>query len=156
MQALVHEGAGLRTPDADERNFYGVLLKNAGAVMQRDEKNWGPYAKSLGFTGVKDMYEAILKQSGKAMWAYSNMLTMTRMFELQAKGMPMRQAVEQAERSLVNYRTPPQIMKQTWLPNVLRDPKILWFGRYTYGKMRDPRQHGPRPSQSKRHEAGAD
>lgn len=145
---MLREGSPLVAPSVENENFYEMMLKKAGTEMLRSEKLWGPIAKDLGFSHVKDMVNSIQKFMAKELWRFSDVLTLTRTFELMDRGIPVREAIKQAGDEIPNYRVPSEVMGKRWVAEGIKSPYFLMFGRYThnvfkiYSKMIKPMLKG--------------
>jgi hypothetical protein len=80
------------------------------------------------------------------MWGLHDLLMVSRVRELMADGMPMKQAIHQAEKFIANYRVPASVGEggkvsvprstARFLSRLMQDRTALVFGRYHYNKLR--------------------
>jgi hypothetical protein len=133
---MLREGSGLLYGDVAMENFYNQLIQKTWTEQMRNPEVWGAYAKSLGLKGLSDLIKAEYRWSRKTLWAANDMLMLQRQFELEAKGMPTREAIFQTERDIPNYRIPSEVMGSRNLSLALKSPSLFNFGRYHYGLVR--------------------
>lgn len=138
-RAMLREGSGLMYGDIATENFHKVLLEKMAGDVAADPA-MTPIAKSFGLKDAgqlgKAMYDALYKSSNRALWAANDIFMLSRQYELVDKGLPVREAIHEAERDIPNYRIPPQVMGQRWLSEALKSPNYTLFGRYKYGMFR--------------------
>jgi hypothetical protein len=133
---MLREGSGMLRGDVETENFYNVMMKKLFNEQLADEASWTDYARSFGFKAVRDLVRAEYRWSRRTLWAANDMLLLQRQFELEAKGLPTREAIMQAEKDIPNYRIPSEIMGSRPLAEALRNPNIANFGRYKYGQIK--------------------
>ena len=131
--AMLREGSALVYPSVENENFYEMMIKKAGTEQMFDTEVWEPLSKTLGFDGVADLVKWEAKAMAKGLWSFSDVLMLTRQFELMDKGMPVRQAIREAEKDIPNYRVPSEVMGSRPVAEALKSPRYLLFSRYKYG-----------------------
>jgi hypothetical protein len=117
------------------KDMPGQLAKAFGLEIERDPSTWGPIADKLGVP-LLDLKNSLYRHSSEAMWAGSDMLMTLRVRELQRKGMPMQEAVINAERDIPNYRTWIKIMGNRFLAEKFFNSAAFAFSRYHSGMIR--------------------
>lgn len=131
----LREGSGLLYASTTTENFHQMLLTKLFHEQTADPKTWGQYAKSLGVS-LADLVKAEYRWSRKTLWAANDMFMLQRQFELERQGLPMREAIRQAEKDIPNYRVPSEVMGSHAMSEFLKSPNIMNFGRYKYGQIR--------------------
>lgn len=100
-------------------------------------------------TGVwqtgKDMAKGLWNKAQSIMWAFHDTLFIAHVRELmELKGVPLEEAVRQAERFMATYRVPASIGERTlrlspttarFLSRLMQDRDLTVFGRYHYNKL---------------------
>lgn len=131
----LREGSGLQYGSVETENFYNTIMHKMFNEQMADEKTWGAYARSFGFEGVKDLVQAEYRWSRKELWRMNDIFMLQRQFELERRGLPVREAIRQAERDIANYRVPTEVMGSHAMSQFLQDPTFMAFGRYRYGQI---------------------
>jgi hypothetical protein len=131
----LNEGSGLMYGSTKMRNFHQVLMTKAFHDILNDRATWGPAMKALGYTGVPQGVAAMMKWSRNTLWAGNDIMLLARQFELEGRGMSIRDAIKQSEEDIPNYRIPSTVMGSAALAQVLKSPNYMNFGRYKYGQI---------------------
>lgn len=139
-QRMLREGSGLMYGGVLNRDFHAAMVKKLGGDILADPKGWTPVAKMFGFANPASLVKTIYRMSSKALWSVSDMFMLQRQFELMRKGMPVREAIHEAEKDIPNYRMPSHIggdqPANRALAEVLKNPNLFMFGRYRYGQFK--------------------
>lgn len=149
---MLREGSGLLYGDVANQNFYKLMLEKMTKDQLADPQTWDGIARELGFgpkgerisgahkpkplAALKDMVKWEYRASSKMLWAVNDMFMLQRQFELMDRGVPMRQAIAEAEKDIPNYRIPSSVMGKRWVSEALQSPNAFMFGRYKYGQFR--------------------
>jgi len=105
------------------------------------ERSMKGLAKKLG-TSVGDLYNGISEASQKAMWFTRDVMYVQLIREIMARQeksgnkITLKEAIDQAERHMPNYRLPSEVAGSRGVSKVLRDPRISMFSRYHYGMVK--------------------
>ena len=135
---LLHraEGAAFQRSGMDTRNFLSVLHYRMGVEMAADKNGiWGAIAKATG-VDLPAMVKAVDDASHHTLWAWQDILALSRQYELMDKGMSLREAIYQSEKDIANYRLPSQVLGSRSLRQFLNEPGLDMFGRYHYAVAR--------------------
>lgn len=139
-QRMLREGSGLMFGGVANKDFHAAMIKKLGGEIEADPKSWAPVAKMFGFANPVNLAKQVYKLSSKSLWSVSDMFMLQRQFELMRKGMPVRQAIAEAEKDIPNYRMPSHIGGDKpinrALAEVLKNPNLFMFGRYRYGQFK--------------------
>ena len=137
-QRLLREGNGQILPSVETQNFYKVVQNQLFHTMLHDQHTWGDYVKTVMGPGhaVVDFVKAMYRGSNEAMWLMNDMMLLQRQFELESKGLSAREAIQNAEKDIPNYRVPSEVMGSPALSQFLTSSKYAVFGRYHYGMLR--------------------
>lgn len=133
-QRMLREGASLMYAGVNNRDFYQKLLKRAGMELPKDPE-WEQIAKAVGQSPV-DLVKGIYNAATNSLWAFSDIVQMQRLYELQNKGMSAREAIDAAEKIMPNYRVPSEILRSRSIQQVYTNPNLFNFSRYHYGVMK--------------------
>ena len=133
---MMREGSGILRGSIETENFYHVMMTKLFHEQLHDPEAWTGLAQRLGLENVRQLVKAEYRWSRRTLWAANDALMLTRVFELEAQGMPTRQAIFQAEKDIPNYRIPSQVMRSRGLAQALKNPNLFNFGRYRYGQIR--------------------
>jgi hypothetical protein len=141
---LMREGAGFLYADVANQNFYKVMLEKLFNEQLADPAPWAPIAQRFGFSqktgdaldAVKNMVAKQYEVSSKMLWAINDVFLMQRVLELKGRGLPVREAIRQAERDIPNYRIPQEVMGSPALASAMKSPNLMNFGRYKYGQLK--------------------
>lgn len=131
----LREGSGLLYASTTTENFHKMIMTKL-FHEQLTDPTWIPFAKGFGWQSVKDMVAAEYKWSRKTLWAANDVFNLQRQFELERKGLSMREAIFQAEKDIPNYRVPSEVMGSHAMSEFLKSPNYMVFGRYRYGQVR--------------------
>jgi len=134
-QKMLREGAGLVYGSVANEQFYRTMLQRLGEDVVRNPSRWDPIARVFG-VGPSDLAKMLYRTSSKALWSVSDMFMLQRVFELQRKGMGIREAIADAEKHIPNYRIPPQVLGSSVVAQILKEPALTEFSRYHYGMMK--------------------
>jgi hypothetical protein len=135
---LLHraEGAAFQRSGMDTRNFLSVLHYRMGVEMVTDKNGlWAPIAKATG-VDLPAMVKAVDDASHHTLWAWQDILALSRQYELMDKGMTLREAIYQSEKDIANYRLPSTVLGSRSLRQFLNEPGLDMFGRYHYAIAR--------------------
>jgi hypothetical protein len=137
-RTMLREGSGLLYGDTETRNFYDLMLKKGVEEVSRDPATMSALMKSFDLKGImpQKVVASIYKAANKTLWAANDVLMLQRQFELMDKGMPLREAIREAERDIPNYRIPSRVMGSRAVSQALRNPNMFLFGRYRYGLVK--------------------
>jgi hypothetical protein len=130
----LNEGSGLMYANTQTENFYN-LVQHKLFNEQMGDPAWTRFAKTLGFGTVKDLVQAEYKASRSMLWMMNDVFLLQRQFELERKGLPVREAIAQSERDIPNYRVPPEVLGMRKISELLQSPNWVNFGRYKYGQI---------------------
>jgi hypothetical protein len=134
----LREGSALMSGDSRVQGFHAALVNKGAEELTQDPKTVAQIVKSFGLkvgTTARDIYKAVTDVSHKMMWMTGDIMMLQRQLELEAKGLPIREAIKKAEETIPNYRVPAQILKQRWLAQALKNNRLLSIGRYHYNKI---------------------
>lgn len=133
-QELLREGSGLLYAGVKNRDFYQKLLDRAGFEFEKDPVSFASIAKAVGMAPI-DLTRGIYNASSKALWAASDIFMMQRVLELQAKGLPVKAAIYEAEKLIPSYKVPSEILGSRSLQQIYTNPSVFQFSRYHYGVL---------------------
>lgn len=134
QRALNRSGAGTLYGKVLTQDMPKQLAEAFKLEVDRDPSKWGKVADTFGVP-LGDMVNSFYRASQKALWAGSDVFTTLRVRELQRKGIPMDQAVIEAERDLPNYRTPTKLMGSRWAAQKFFNSAMFAFSRYHFGMI---------------------
>ena len=133
-QQLLRDGNGLLYASTSLQKFNEIMLKRLGEDVKRNPAKWDPIARTLG-VGPSDIIRMIYEGSSRILWSASDMFMMQRVLELERKGMTTRQAIEEAERHIPNYRAHSEILGSRMAAQAYFNPALTEFSRYHYGQL---------------------
>lgn len=132
-QRLLREGSGLVYGGVKNADFYQAMGRRFGMDI---EQNWGAWKPTFDKLGLKTPYEAVAWWYGKmrnVLWAANDMFMVHRVLELERKGLPVREAIKEAEKHIPNYRIPSEVVGSRQFSRILQEPSLTIFSRYHYG-----------------------
>ncbi len=135
-QRLLREGSGLVYGGVKNADFYQAMGKRFGMDI---EQNWGAWKPTFDKLGLKTPYEAVAWWYGKmrnVLWAANDMFMVHRVLELERKGLPVREAIKEAEKHIPNYRIPSEVVGSRQFSRILQEPALTIFSRYHYGQWK--------------------
>lgn len=135
-QRLLKEGSGLVYGGVKNADFYQQMGRRFGMEI---EQNWGEWKPYFDRFGLKTPYEATAWWYGKmrnVLWAANDMFMLHRVFELERKGLPVREAIKEAELHIPNYRIPSEVLGSRMFSRILQEPAFTIFSRYHYGQWK--------------------
>lgn len=132
----LREGSALMHGDAATQGFHASLVDKGAQELTEDPKTFAAMMKAFGLKmNPAEAYKRITQASHRMMWAMGDIMMLQRQLELEAKGLPIREAIRKAEEMIPNYRVPSQILSQRWLGQLFRNNRLLSIGRYHYNKL---------------------
>jgi predicted transcriptional regulator len=141
---IMREGGSILGADPRNKNYFDTIQKEASKQMfgtPEMQRSMTGLAKKLG-TSVGDLYNGISDASQKAMWFTRDVMYVQLVREIMARQeksgnkMTLKEAIDQAERHMPNYRLPSEVLGSRAVSQVLRDPRISMFSRYHYGMVK--------------------
>ena len=141
---IMREGGSILGADP-RNNYFEEMQKHATKQYLETPENQGNMkilAKKLG-TSVGDLYNGISKASQKAMWFTRDLMYVQYVHEVMGKHekrtgtkMELKDAIQEVERHMPNYRMPSEVLGSRGLSKVLKNPNISMFSRYHYGMVK--------------------
>ena len=141
---IMREGGSILGADPRNKGYFDTIQKEASKQMfgtPEMEKNMAGLAKKLGVP-VANLYNGISEASQKAMWFTRDWMYVQLVREIMARQeksgnkITLKEAIDQAERHMPNYRLPSEVAGSRTVSAVLRDPRISMFSRYHYGMVK--------------------
>jgi hypothetical protein len=141
---IMREGGSVLGADPRNKGYFDVIQKEASKQMfgtPEMERNMKGLAKKLGVP-VANLYNGISEASQKAMWFTRDVMYVQLVREIMARQeksgnkMTLKEAIDQAEKHMPNYRLPSEVAGSRAVSYVLRDPRISMFSRYHYGMVK--------------------
>jgi len=141
---IMREGGSILGASPRNRGYFDNIQKEASKQMfstPEMQRSMAGLAKKLG-TSVGDLYNGISESSQKAMWFTRDVMYVQLIREIMARQeksgnkMTLKEAIDQAERHMPNYRLPSEVLGSRAVSQVLRDPRISMFSRYHYGMVK--------------------
>ena len=141
---IMREGGSILGASPRNKGYFDNIQKEASKQMfgtPEMKKSMAGLAKKLG-TSVGDLYNGISESSQKAMWFTRDVMYVQLIREIMARQeksgnkMTLKEAIDQAERHMPNYRLPSEVLGSRAVSQVLRDPRISMFSRYHYGMVK--------------------
>ena len=141
---IMREGGSILGADP-RNNYFEEMQKHATKQYLETPENQGNIkilAKKLG-TSVGDLYNGISKASQKAMWFTRDLMYVQYVHEVMGKHekrtgtkMELKDAIQEVERHMPNYRMPSEVLGSRGVSKVLKNPNISMFSRYHYGMVK--------------------
>lgn len=136
----LRDGVALPGADRGAQMFNQELQRVMSIDAQKSPTEFREIANLFGYGKLEDMVKGIYGASNKVLWSYSDMLSLTRMMELEAKGIPREEAIAQMDKVLPNYRVPSRVGGTGEMARMaskgLQNPGISLFGRYQYNRLK--------------------
>jgi hypothetical protein len=141
---IMREGGSILGADPRNKGYFDVIQKEAQKKMfgtPEMEKNMSGLAKKLGVP-VANLYNGISEASQKAMWFTRDVMYVQLVREVMARQeksgnkMTLKEAIDQVEKHMPNYRLPSEVAGSRMVSQVLRDPRVSMFSRYHYGMVK--------------------
>ena len=141
---IMREGGSILGASPRNKGYFDNIQKEASKQMfstPEMQRSMAGLAKKLG-TSVGDLYNGISESSQKAMWFTRDVMYVQLIREIMARQeksgnkMTLKEAIDQAERHMPNYRLPSEVLGSRAVSQVLRDPRISMFSRYHYGMVK--------------------
>ena len=143
---MLKEGAGLQAGGTATKGFQQAIAKAAGKELFSDPETMSTLLKAANLPVAKQTIAAVkawYNTSSKILWRGNDILLMQRILELQkTHGLSMRDAIQEAERDIPNYRVPSRVggteagMAGRAASVLLRSQAIGLFGKFHYGVAR--------------------
>lgn len=141
-QELLEHGSAMMLPRVTNQNFYKQLLTGLGEQIKASPGDYANIATRLGMKPV-ELYQAVLKGSSFAMWAFNDILMQSRIRELMEKrGManPTPELIREVEKDIPNYRVNSRVMMDNKAGRAasqfLQSSFFSNFGRYRNNQFR--------------------
>jgi hypothetical protein len=142
---IMREGGSILGADPRNNKYFQAIQKEAQKQMfgtPEMERSMGQLAKKLGTTTL-DLYNGISNVSQKAMWFTRDVMYVQYIREIMARQekstgvkMELKDAIEQAEKHMPNYRMPSEVLGSRAVAKILKNPNIDLFSRYHYGMVK--------------------
>jgi hypothetical protein len=141
---IMREGGSILGADPRNKGYFDVIQKEASKQMfgtPEMERNMKDLAKKLGVP-VANLYNGISEASQKAMWFTRDVMYVQLIREVMARQeksgnkMTLKEAIDQVEKHMPNYRLPSEVAGSRMVSQVLRDPRVSMFSRYHYGMVK--------------------
>jgi hypothetical protein len=141
---IMREGGSILGASPRNKGYFDTIIKDASKEMfgtPEMERSMKGLAKKLG-TSVGDLYNGISEASQKAMWFTRDVMYVQLVREIMARQeksgnkLTLKEAIDQAERHMPNYRLPSEVLGSRGVSKVLRDPRVSMFSRYHYGMVK--------------------
>ena len=141
---IMREGGSILGADPRNKGYFDTIVKEASKEMfgtPEMERNMKGLAKKLGVP-VANLYNGISEASQKAMWFTRDVMYVQLVREIMARQeksgnkITLKEAIDQAERHMPNYRLPSEVLGSRAISQVLRDPRVSMFSRYHYGMVK--------------------
>lgn len=132
---FMREGSGLAFGRVSNKDAYAQIMHEAGMDIVRNPAKWDPIARTLGI-GPSNLIPMFYNNMSKVLFVSSDVLMMQRLYELQRKGMDLRAAISDAERTMANYRMPPRLMGSRFVQKFVSNPAAFEFSRYHIDQMK--------------------
>lgn len=133
-RAMNRAGAGTVYGKVLTKDMPAQLGKAFQLDVQRNPSGWGKIADTLGIP-MNDMVNSIYRATNHALWSGSDVMLSLRVRELQRKGIPMDQAIIDAERDIPNYRIPTTILGSRKTAQTFFNTSYFAFSRYHIGML---------------------
>jgi len=129
--------AGMSLPYARflSSDLHAQLIKSLGKAADANPKAWDRLASILKYRNAKEMLRRIGQAPSRTLWAASDIMAMSRLYDLKSRGMDIEHAFKTLEKGLPNYRVPGQIAGSRFLSQLFGNPAWGRFGRYQYGRL---------------------
>jgi hypothetical protein len=138
VNRVLDAGGSMVFPGVRDANFIERTMDAVGEHITQNPAKWQQVADTLGVNPT-ELTKAIYSGSKTAMWSVNDMFYMQGVYEREMKGMKLKDAIVDLERSFPNYRMPTTIMGSgqwsRFLSKVLSDPTYMAFGRYHENMM---------------------
>lgn len=136
----LRDGASLPGADRGAQMFNDELKRVMGLDAKVNAGGFKKIADAFGYSKVEDMIKGIYGVSNKVLWSYSDMLSILRSMELEAKGMSRSEAIDKMEKVMPNYRVPTRVGGtgdvSRMASKALQSPATSLFGRYQYNRLK--------------------
>lgn len=133
-QELLRSGSGLIYGSVVEANHYERIMRALGHDIVHNPSKWGQVADALGVS-VTFLPRMLYGASSRALWAFSDVLMMQRVLELERKGMDLRTAISETEHHIPPYKTRSEILGSRTAAIIYQDPTLFQFSRYHIGAL---------------------
>ena len=97
-----------------------------------NKEGWKEVAKMFG-TNSAGLVRSLYRWSSKSLWVLNDAFVTHRTLENIDKGMSMKQAIDETEKDIPNYRIPPEIAGSAKTAAYFKSNLLQSFGRYRYG-----------------------
>lgn len=134
MEAL---RTGMSMPYAQfmSEDLNSKLIAKMGYEIGMNPSYWSSISDKLGYANPIELFKRWSDASQHALWYANDVLTTSRMLQLQEKGLKVEDAIRQTEDLIPNYRVPSEILGQRWISQMFNNPLMARFGRYGYNKL---------------------
>jgi hypothetical protein len=136
----LNEGAPLLFSETKNADLYKSYLAKASYEMSSDPKMIDLLKKSFGLDNptIQKVISNLnpYKVSGEATWFVNDLATLEAIFEEEARGKTMAEAITDVGKHIPNYRLPAELFGSKQLMDAIRDPNITMFSAYHYGALK--------------------
>lgn len=142
LKSVITQDAAFRETLREGGSILSSRVRNTAFMEDLFQKANKEFSKTPEFkelaqaTGMKpiELYNAISKKSNIAMWTLRDAMYMQLVNEeMMYNGLTRKQAIQEVERHMPNYRIPTEVMGSRMASQVLQDPRVTVFSRYHYG-----------------------
>lgn len=135
----LRSGASLPYSRMLSGDLHDTVLKTLGQVVRKDAPAWDRIAQNFGYLSARMMVRQLARVPQRVLWLSNDIMVMSRIKQLQARGMSLEQAFKSEERGIPNYRVPGQVMFKgkggRIIHELFANPTFGRFGRYQYGRL---------------------
>jgi hypothetical protein len=105
--------------------------------MGREIEKAGPtLSKALGYANPVHLVKAWYRLSGKITWVTNDVAFMQSVYQKQAGGMSLDDAISETAKHIPDYRIPTHVADSKFISAVMRKPLVMQFMAYHYGAMK--------------------
>jgi hypothetical protein len=132
---MLRDGAPMMWPGMQAAHA-GKLIGRMGEVsIAQEPAFWRDFMKMTGIKNAAELTKMWYDGAQRVLWQGGDVMTMQRILENQAKGMPLDQAIASTRTHLPDYTIPYKVWGDRAMSQLLQDPRNILsvFNRYHYG-----------------------
>jgi len=135
LEALDH-GAPLQSQQFETKQFADLFFKKMQDELGDPESSKAiELAKALGMSPVR-LVKAVYGLSSKATWYTNDIAFLQATYEKQARGMSLKDALNETAKHIPDYRLMTRIFDSKKLGDVMSNHNITMFGAYHYSALK--------------------
>ena len=133
---MLDSGVNLLYHKYGGEKLHELMLKKMGEEIKSNPGLAESLGDALGYVNPMNLYNALLKFSGKVTWATNDIAMMQHIYEEMALGKSMETAIRDTSEHIPDYRIPARILNSRLISEIMSNSNITMFGAYHFGALK--------------------